>query len=343
MAQQMIIGIDLAKHVFQVCMVTPTGTLKTNTAVARGKLLALIARQPPALIFMEACGGAHDWARRFCTLGHEVRLLAPQYVTPFRRGQNNDPPDALALTEAGQRPNIPTVPIKTIEQQDLQGLHRVRERLVKHRTAVVNQVRGLLLEYGIVIPQGIARLRQRRPRVIEEADKGLSFLMRNLLQSLQSELSALDSRITEITGQLTRLSHELEACQRLQEMEGIGPLSATALVAALGNGHNFHDGRQVAAWLGLVPRQHSSGGTTRLGGITKGGNSYVRRLLIHGARSVISHVRDKPDAKSAWIRQLGTRIGVNKACVAVANKMARVAWALLHTGEQYRKPVALPI
>src|SRR5262252_6330511 len=144
--------IDLAKHVFQVCMVTPTGTLKTNTAVARGKLLALIARQPPALIFMEACGGAHDWARRFCAMGHEVRLLAPQYVTPYRRGQKNDPNDALALTEAGQRPNIPTVPIKTIEQQDLQALHRVRERIVKNRTTVVNQVRGLLLEYGIVIP-----------------------------------------------------------------------------------------------------------------------------------------------------------------------------------------------
>ena len=167
--------------------------------------------------------------------------------------------------------------------------------------------------------------------------------MRDLLQSLQSELSALDTRITDITGQLARLSHEMEACQRLQEMEGIGPLSATALVAALGNGHDFQTGRQVAVWLGLVPRQHSSGGTTRLGGITKGGNSYVRRLLIHGARSVISHVRDKPDAKRAWIRQLVTRIGVNKACVAVANKMARVAWALLHTGEQYRKPAVLSI
>ncbi len=341
MAQQTIIGIDLAKHVFQVCLVTPTGTIKMNTTVARGKLLALIARQPPALIFMEACGGAHDWARRFCAMGHEVRLLAPQYVTPFRRGQKNDPNDALALTEAGQRPHIPTVPIKTVEQQDIQALHRVRERLMKNRTALVNQVRGLLLEYGIVIPQGIARFRKRLPRVIEEAENGLSLVLRDLLQSLLSELSALDTRITDVTCQLTRLSHEMEACQRLQEMEGIGPLSATALVAALGNGHDFQTGRQVAAWLGLVPRQHSSGGTTRLGGITKGGNSYVRRLLIHGARSVISHLRDKPDAQSAWIRQLVTRIGVNKARVAVANKMARVAWALLHTGEHYRKPAAL--
>jgi transposase len=341
MAQHTIIGIDLAKHVFQVCMVTPQGTMKTNTTVARGKLLAFIARQPPALIFMEACGGAHDWARRFRALGHEVRLLAPQYVKPFRRGQKNDPNDALALTEAGQRPHIPTVPIKSIEQQDIQALHRVRERLIKNRTALVNQARGLLLEYGIVLPQGIARLRKRLPRVMEEADNGLSLRFRDLLQSLQSELTSLDTRIAEVTRQLTGMSHELEACQRLQEIEGIGPLSATALVAALGNGHDFQTSRQVAAWLGLVPRQHSSGGTTRLGGITKGGNSYVRQLLIHGARSVISHVRDKPDVKSAWIRQLVARIGVNKACVAVANKMARVAWALLHTGACYRKPIAL--
>src|SRR4029434_7816315 len=190
MAQQMIIGIDLAKHVFQVCMVTPQGTLKTNTTVARSKLLALMARQPPALIFMEACGGAHDWARRFCALGHEVRLLAPQYVTPFRQGQKNDPNDALALTEAGQRPNIATVPIKSVEQQDLQALHRVRERLVKNRTALVNQVRGLLREYGIVIPQGIARLRKRLPRVIEEAENGLSLVFGGPLQSVLCALTA---------------------------------------------------------------------------------------------------------------------------------------------------------
>jgi transposase len=342
MAQHTIIGIDLAKRVFQVCIVNHKGTLKTNTTVTRGKLLPLIARQPPALIIMEACGGAHDWARRFRALGHEVRLLAPQYVTPFRRGQKNDPHDALALTEAGQRPQIPTVPVKTIEQQDLQALHRVRERLVKHRTALANQIRGLLLEYGVAIPQGLARLRKQLPRVIEEADNGLSLVLRDLLQQLWSELLALDTRLVESTRQLTHLSHEMEACQRLQAMEGMGPLNATALVAALGNGHDFRTGRQVAAWLGLVPRQHSSGGTTRLGGITKGGNGYVRRLLIHGARAVISNVRDKPDVKSAWIRQLVTRIGINKACVAVANKRARVAWALLSPGAQYRKPEALP-
>lgn len=342
MAQHTIIGVDLAKHLFQVCIVTHKGTLKTNTTVTRGKLLALIARQPPALIIMEACGGAHDWARRFRALGHEVRLLAPQYVVPFRHGQKNDPNDARALTEAGVRPSLPTVPIKSVEQQDIQALHRVRARLVKNRTALANQMRGLLLEYGVVIPQGISRLRKHVPRILEDADNELSLVFRDLLQSLARELSTLDTSITEVTQRLTRLSRDLEACQRLREMEGIGPLNATALVAALGNGHDFRSGRQVAAWLGLVPRQHSSGGKTRLAGISKRGNSYLRCLLIHGARSVVSRARTKTDPTSGWIRQLVARVGMNKACVAVANKMARVAWALLSTGERYRNPARTP-
>ncbi len=341
MTHKTIIGIDLAKHLFQVCMVNHKGTLKANTTVTRGKLLAFIARQPPALIVMEACSGAHDWARRFRALGHEVRLLAPRYVVPFRHGQRNDPNDALALTEAGRRPSIPSVPVKSAEQQDIQAWHRVRERLVKNRTALVNQIRGLLLEYGVVIPQGIYRLRKRVPSILEDADNGLSLAFRDLLQSLARELSTLDVSVAEVTQRLARLSRDLEACQRLQEMDGIGPLNATALIAALGNGHDFRNGRQVAAWLGLVPRQHSSGGKTRLSGISKRGNSYLRRLLIHGARSVVSRARTKTDVTSAWIRQLVARVGMNKACVAVANKMARITWALLSTGERYRAPGVL--
>jgi transposase len=341
MTHKTIIGVDLAKHVFQVCMVNHKGTLKTNTTVTRGKLLAFMARQPPALVVMEACGGAHDWARRFRAVGHEVRLLAPQYVAPFRHGQKNDPNDALALTEAGLRPSLPSVPVKSVEQQDIQAWHRVRERLVKNRTALVNQIRGLLLEYGVTIPQGLSRLRQRLLSILADADNGLSCTFRELLQSLAYELSALDASIAEVTQRLTRISRELDACQRLQEIDGIGPLNATALVAALGNGHDFRHGRQVAAWLGLVPRQYSSGGKTRLAGISKRGNSYLRYLLIHGARSVVSRGRMKSDATSLWIRQLVGRVGMNKACVAVANKMARVAWALLRTGEHYRKPEKL--
>jgi transposase len=233
MTHKTIIGVDLAKHVFQVCIVNHQGTLKTNTTVTRGKLLALIARQSPALIVMEACSGAHDWARRFRAVGHEVRLLAPQYVVPFRHGQKNDPNDALVLTEAGLRPSIPSVPIKSVEQQDIQAQHRVRERLVKNRTALVNQIRGMLLEYGIVIPQGLYRLRKRMPGILEDADNGLSLAFRDPLQSLAQELRVLDAAIAEVTQRLTRLSHALEACQRLREMEGIGPLNATALVAAL--------------------------------------------------------------------------------------------------------------
>jgi transposase len=342
MTHKTIIGVDLAKHLFQVCIVNHKGTLKTNTTVTRGKLLAFMARQPPALVVMEASSGAHDWARRFRAVGHEVRLLAPQYVVPFRHGQKNHPNDALALTEAGRRPSIPSVPVKSVEQQDIQAWHRVRERLVKNRTALVNQIRGLLLEYGVVIPQGLSRLRQRLPGILEDADNSLSCAFRDLLQNLAHELRALDASVAEVTQRLTRISRDLEACQRLQEMDGIGPLNATALVAALGNGHDFRNGRQVAAWLGLVPRQYSSGGKTRLAGISKRGNSYLRCLLIHGARSVVSRARMKTDATSGWIRQLVVRVGMNKACVAVANKMARVAWALLRTGEHYRQPERTP-
>ncbi len=317
------------------------GTLKTNTTVTRGKLLALIARQPPALMVMEACRGAHDWARRFRALGHEVRLLAPQYVVPFRHGQKNDPNDALALTEAGLRPSIPSGPVKSGEQQDIQAWHRVRERLVKNRTAFVNQIRGLLLEYGVVIPQGIYRLRKRVLGILADADNGLSSTLRELLQSLAHELSALDASVVEVTQRLTRISRDLDACQRLREMDGIGPLNATALVAALGHGHDVRHGRQVAAWLGLVPRQYSSGGKIRFAGMSKRGNSYLRCLLIHGARSVVSRARMKTEATSLWIRQLVVRVGMHKACVAVANTMARGAWALLRPGEHDRKPEKL--
>jgi transposase len=309
--------------------------------VTRGKLLAFMARQSPALVVMEACGGAHDWARRFRAVGHDVRLLAPPYVVPFRHGQKNDPNDALALTEAGLRPSIPSVPVKSVEQQDIQALHRVRARLVKNRTAWVNQIRGLLLEYGVIIPRGLSRLRKRLLGILEDADNGLSCACRDLLQSLAHELSALDASVAEVTPRLTRISRDLEACQRLREMDGIGPLNATALVAAIGNGHDFRNGRQVAAWLGLVPRQYSSGGKTRFAGISKRGNNYLPYLLMHGARSVVSRARTKTDATSVWIRQLVVRVGMNKACVAVANKMARVAWALLRTGEHDRKPEKL--
>ena len=338
MQHHTIIGIDLAKNVFPVCIATTKGQVKTNKTVTRGKLLDFITRQPPALIVMEAGSGAHDWARRFLALGHEVRLIAAQYVTPFRHGQKNDRNDAQALTEAGVRPGMPSVPIKTVAQQDMQAVHRVRERLVKHRTALVNQIRGLLLEYGLAIPQGIYRLRRRLPGLLEDAENGLTLAFRDVLQSLAMELHDLDSRIAEATKRITRHSREREACQRLQGMDGVGPLTATALEAALGNGHCFETGRQVSAWLGLVPRQHSSGGKARLGSISKRGNEYLRRLLIHGARSVVSRVRGKTAPQSQWITQLVARGGRNKACVAVTNKIARVAWALLRTGQSYRKP-----
>jgi transposase len=206
----------------------------------------------------------------------------------------------------------------------------------------VNQIRGLLVEYGLVVPQGIYRLRKQLPRIVEDAENGLTMPFRDMLQSLSTELSDLDGRIAEATNRITRQSREREACQRLQKIAGVGPLSATALEAALGNGQCFETGRQVWAWLGVVPRQHSSGGKMRLGRITKRGNSYLRHLLIHGARSVVSRARGKADTQSLWIHQLVARVGLPKTYVAVANKMARVAWALLHSGESYRQPTALP-
>ena len=248
MKHNTIIGIDLAKNVFQVCIATTKGQVKTHKTATRGKLFDFITRQPRALIVMEACGGAHDWARRFMQVGHEVRLIAPQYVTPFRHGQKNDHNDAQALTETGLRSGIPSVPIKTVDQQDLQALHRVRERLVKQRTAFVNHIRGLLVEYGLVVPQGIYRLRKQLPRIVEDAENGLTMPFRDMLQSLSTELSDLDGRIAEATNRITRQSREREACQRLQQIAGVGPLSATALEAALGNGQCFETGRQVSAW-----------------------------------------------------------------------------------------------
>jgi transposase len=248
MKHHTIIGIDLAKNVFQVGIATTQGHVKTNKTVTRGKLLDVITRQPPALIVMEAGSGAHDWARRFLALGHEVRVIAAQYVTPFRHGQKHDRHEAQALTAAGLRPGIPSVPLKTVAQQDMHALHRVRERLVKHRTALVNQLRGVLLAYGLVIPQGISRRRRRLPGLREDAENGLTLEFRDVLQRLATELHDLDGRIAEATKRSTRHSRAREACQRLQGMAGVGPLTATALEAALGNGQCVATGRQVAAW-----------------------------------------------------------------------------------------------
>jgi len=285
---------------------------------------------------MEACGGANYWARELVALGHEVKLIAPQYVKPYVKGNKNDYNDAEAIAEAAQRPSMRFVPIKNIEQQDIQNIHRQRERLKKERTALVNQIRGLLAEYGVIINRGVASVRRDLPLILEDASNGLTLMARELFAELLDELCTLDQRMNRCEQRIKAANKENELCQRLDEVLGIGPITASALYAAGGDGGDFTNGRHFSAWLGLVPGQHSSGGKAVLLGISKRGNSYLRTLLIHGARAVLRYSAGKTDRFSCWAQALLERRGHNRACVAVANKLARMAWVVMAKGERYR-------
>ena len=336
MAQVTTVGIDTSKHVFHIHGVDARGHDVLTKRLSRQKVLPFMTQLPSCLIGMEASGGTHYWAREFCKLGHTVKLMPPQFVKPYIQRQKNDPNDAAGICEAASRPRIRGVAVKSVAQQDLQALHRIRERQMTARTALVNQIRGLLAEYGIVIPKGVAKVRHRLPVLLAESESGLTATAREWLATLQTELHTLDERIAGTDQHLERLLAANDACQRLLQLPGIGPLTATALVAAVGDAKDFKNGRQFAAWLGLVPRQHSTGGKSTLLGITKRGNRSLRALLIHGARSVLRVVDCKTDARSRWLRGVKARRGANCASVAQANKTARVAWALLARGERYR-------
>jgi transposase len=330
------IGLDLAKNVFQVHGVDEHGKKTLGKALKRPQVLPFFANLPPCLVGMEACGGAHYWARELEKLGHTPRLIAPQFVKPYVKGNKNDANDAEAICEAAGRPNMRFVAVKTPEQQDLQALHRVRERYVADRTAKVNQVRGLLAEYGIVIGKGIGQARQRLPEILDDAGSGLSADARALFRELYEEIVRLDGQVGGCDRKVGLAAKASAPCQRLMQVVGIGPLIATALVAAVGDGRQFGDARQLAAWLGLVPRQDSSGGKPRLLGISKRGQPYLRALLIHGGRSAVRAAAHKDDPRSRWINDLARRRNKNIAAVAVANKNARVAWVLLTREEDYR-------
>lgn len=289
---------------------------------------------------MEACGGAHFLGRALREQGHEVRLMPAQYVKPCVKTNKSDYIDAEAIAEAVGRPTMRFVPIKTDEQLDMQSLHRVRERWVMRRTSIVNQIRGLLLERGITLRQGRKHVDAALPRILEDADRKLSGTLRLLLAQLKMELDQIVARIDEADAVLNRNTHENEACQRLVAIPGVGPVTATALVAAIGNGAAFRKGRDFAAWLGVVPREYSTGGRQKLLGISKHGNPYLRRLFIQGARAVLQHARKQAPGLSAWLAQLTARTHRNVAAVALANKLARIAWAILATNEPYR-PAAL--
>jgi transposase len=329
------IGIDLAKKIFHLVGTDITGKMVWRKRLTRHALIPFMAQLPAVTIGMEACGGAHYWARQFRHQGHTVKLMAPQFVKPYVKSNKNDMRDAEAIAEAVTRPTMRFVPIKDVAQQDIQALHRVRERLIGARTALINEVHGLMLEYGIVLPKGVAKFRQAVVEKLESEKEKLTALSQEMFGKLVEEFVALEKQLAYYQEKLEALATTHPECQRLMTIPGIGPLTATALVAAVGDMGVFKNGRQFAAWLGLVPRQHSTGGQTRLLGISKRGDSYVRKLLIHGARATLRWVKRKTDDRSRWMKRLLERRGWNRTAVAVANKNARIVWALLCRGGVY--------
>jgi len=331
-----VLGIDLAKQSFQLHGVDKFGQVVLRKKLGRNQLTAFMANLPLCVIGLEACGGAHHWVRELTKLGHYVRMIAPQFVKPYVKSNKNDAVDAEAICEALQRPAMRFVPSKSIEQQDLQSLHRIRSQWVARRTAQANQIRGLLMEYGIVLPKGMSCVRKAIPSILEDAENLLSPLFKELLNELYDELVYLDRRIHSLEQKLVTLSAQHEDCQRLLTIPGVGLLTATALMAAIGDVTVFKNGREMAAWLGLVPKQHSTGGKQTLMGISKRGDSYLRTLLIHGGRAVVRVAHKHQDKRNCWIGDIKKRRGENISNVAVANKNARIAWALLTRKENYQ-------
>jgi transposase len=330
------VGIDIAKTVFHLVALDEQGTVVVKKRLSRSQLLRFTANLAAKVMGMEACSGAHYLARALMAQGHEVRLMPAEYVKPYVKSNKNDFVDAEAIAEAVVRPTMRFVALKTDAQLDMQALHRVRSRWVSRRTSLINQIRGFLLERGIPIRTGAEHLRRNLPAILEDASNGLTPRSRRLLSELGEELQHLDGRVAEVTKEIARSAREDEACRRLDEIPGIGPIISTALTAAVGNGSGFRKGRDMAAWLGLVPRQHSSGGKPTLLGISKRGNRYLRTLFIEGARGVLARLHRSEHAFGRWMDQLEHRKPSNLAVVAVANKLVRIAWAVLTSGQPYR-------
>ena len=330
------VGIDIGKNTFHLVALDTQGKVVVRKKFSRQQLLAYTAKLRTALIGTEACSGAHFLGAALRGQGHDVRLIPAQFVKPFLKSNKNDFLDAEAIAEAVARNNMRFVPIKTDDQLDLQALHRVRDRLVQRRTAVINQIRGFLLERGITFAQGPANLRRHMPSLLEDAEETLTPRMRSLLAHLWQEWKQLEADVEHVSDEIVTIAEHDPACQRLRQIPGIGPLVSTATVAAIGNGAAFRKGREFAAWLGLIPRQHSTGGKARLLGISKRGSIYLRRMFIHGARAVLLIVKYDTGRLGQWARELALRAPRNKVIVAVANKLARIAWAVLSSGNEYR-------
>jgi transposase len=331
------VGVDLAKNVFQLHGVDRHGKALWKRRLSRTKWLQVLLDQvgPGCEIGMEACAGAHHWARELESRGYRVRLIPPQFVKPYVKSNKNDANDAEAICEAMNRPGMRFVTVKSVAQQDIQATHRIRSELMAQRTAKANQLRGLVAEYGLVAPLTLHALRAAIPDWLEDADNGLTAHFRTLLHGVWLDLTALDERLGELDRQIAQLANDNEVTRRLQQLRGVGPLVATALVATVGDARQYRKGRQMAASLGLTPRQCSSGDKYRLLGITKRGDVYLRTLLIHGARAVVSQARHKEDRLSRWVTGIAQRRHPNVAAVALANKTARMAWAMLRTGTDY--------
>jgi len=330
------IGIDLAKMVFQVHGIDQHGKVGLRKGLKRKDVVSFFANLEPCLIGMEACGSAHYWARKLSEFGHTVRLMAPQFVKPYVKTNKSDRNDAEAICEAVTRPNMRFVAVKTAPMQAVLALHRARQGFVKARTAQANQIRGLLAEFGMVIPKGIGHIAKRLPEILEDGENGLPGMMRELLQRLGANLKDMDQQVGELERQIMLWHRENAASRKLEAIAGIGPLTASAMVATLGDAKSFKNARQVPAWLGMVPRHEGTGGNVKLGGISKRGDVYLRTLLIHGARAVIAHIERKPDHADAWLNKLLARRNKNIAAVALAAKNARIAWALLAHERSYQ-------
>jgi len=330
-----VLGIDLAKNVFQLHGTDEKGKRILSKRLSRGKLVEFISNLKPCLIGIEACTGAHYWARLFTHYGHTAKIMAPQFVKPYITSNKNDRNDAKGIAEAVTRPNMKFVPIKKIEQQEALLLHRARELAVKQRTAQANQIRGLLAEFGVIISQGIAQMRKLSSVLEANTDK-LKSRSQEIFLELYTQFQIYDAQVKKYQKQIEHEVNQNSTCKEVMKIGGVGPITASAIVATIGDAKAFKNGREVSAWLGLVPKQHSSGNKISLGGISKRGDRYVRKLLVHGARAEVKYCEKKTDKRSKWIADKKYRCGFNKAAVAVANKNARIIWAIMATGECYR-------
>lgn len=325
MSEVTTVGIDLAKQVFSIHAVDRAGHIVMKRTVRRAQLVELIANIPPCLIGMEACSGAHEWGRRFVVFGHQVRLMAPKFIIPYRKGGKNDGNDAEAICEAVSRPSMRFVPLKSVEQQSALLLHRVRQGFIEERTAMINRIRGLLSEFGRVLPQGSRQLHRQLSAHLDS----LPHPVQVALQELREHVRLLEERIDEYERRITDHAKSDARAQRALALRGVGPITASAMVASVGNAREFNNARQFAAWLGLVPRQYTTGGKVRLGHITSRGDPYLRTLLIMGARSTLLTAARRRDRRSRWALAIRQRRGYHRACVAIANKHARILWVLL--------------